>query len=86
MSIKSPEEYRADARRVRVLAEQANDEDASNSLLGMANLLEYLARRAESSTDASPLDDRQTSSSRAQASPDVNPHPTSRACGRRQSV
>ena len=48
MGMKSPEEYREDARLVRALAVQVSKEDARYSLLGLADLLECFARRAES--------------------------------------
>ena len=47
MGMKSPEEYREDARLVRALAVRGDKEDARHSLLGLADLLEYFARRAE---------------------------------------
>ena len=53
MGIKSPEEYREDARLVRALAAQASEEDARYPLLGLADLLECLARRAETPRDRS---------------------------------
>jgi hypothetical protein len=48
MGMKSPEEYREDARLVRALAVRADKENARHSLLGLADLLECFARRAES--------------------------------------
>ena len=48
MGMKSSEEYREDARLVRALADQVSKEDAHSSLLGLADLLECFARRAES--------------------------------------
>jgi len=47
MGIKSPEEYREDARLVRALAAKATEEGARGPLLGMAELCEYLARRMD---------------------------------------
>ena len=63
MGTKSPEEYREDARLVRA---RASEKDAGNPLLGLAGLLEYFARRAESH----PTDQEQTPlSQRSSTSP-----------------
>ena len=53
MSTRSAEEYRDDAHVIRVLAQQVSGEDARFSLLGMAELCEYLARRMDVSRDQS---------------------------------
>jgi hypothetical protein len=60
VSVKSLEEYREVARLVRALATQASEEDARGTLLGMADFLDYFARRAESTSDGShPTDQRE---------------------------
>ena len=59
-------EYREDARLVRALAAQASEKDVRDPLLGLAGLLEYFARRAESH----PTDQEQTPlSQRSSTSP-----------------
>jgi hypothetical protein len=51
MSTRSAEEYRDDAHIIRILAGQVSGQDARSSLLGMAELCEYFARRAEISNN-----------------------------------
>ena len=65
MCIKSSEEYREDARLVRALAEKATEEGARGPLLGMADLLDYLVRRAESH----PIEQWQTPLSQSPSTP-----------------
>ena len=44
---RSAEEYRQDADRIRTLADQVSREEIRYPLLGMAELCEHLARRAD---------------------------------------
>jgi hypothetical protein len=75
VSITSLEEYREVARLVRALATQAAEEDARGTLLGIADFLEYFARRAESQRNGShPTGQRQVPLSRIAAAAGWTPH------------
>jgi hypothetical protein len=75
VSVKSLEEYREVARLVRALATQASEEDARGTLLGMADFLDYFARRAESTSDGShPTDQREMPLSGIAAPTGCTPH------------
>lgn len=75
VSVKSLEEYREVARLVRALATQASEEEARGTLLGMADFLEYFARRAESKSDGShPTDQREMPLSGIAAPTGCTPH------------
>jgi hypothetical protein len=58
-------EYREDARLVRALAAQTSEKDVRDPLLGLASLLEYFSRRAESH----PTDQEQTPLSQRSSTP-----------------
>lgn len=50
MPAKSAKEYREDARHLRALAALHKEDNERSAPLGMADLFEYFAKRAESST------------------------------------
>ena len=47
MSIRSPDEYREEARRMRAMAVQVSRDDMRQTLLEIAHLYEAMARQAK---------------------------------------